>query len=152
MPLKKFCARSGCNQLISIGQRYCTIHQLEYEENQKKRHRKYKQEREDKDIQKIYINKRWEQVREQAKQEQKGLDLYSYFINGKIEYAEIYHHIIEVKEDISRAYDIDNVFGLTESNHQIIHELYKKDEQSKKEMQDLLFKLLARWKAEYLVG
>lgn len=133
-----------CKKRIEYGKQcQCEI------DREKARYKEYASSRTDKDIQKIYASKRWEEVRELASIQQCGLDLYSYYIEGKIVQAETYHHIIEVKEDISRAYDVTNIIGNTQANHMLIHSKYNKGNKDKKEMQELLFSLLERWKEEF---
>lgn len=140
--LYKIC--SICNKKIDYGKKCeCEI------ERKKDRYKTYAKARQDKDIQKIYSSKRWEQVRELVSVQQRGLDLYSYYIEGKVIQAETYHHIIEVKEDITRAYDVDNIIGLTQANHMFIHSAYNKSDKDKKDMQELLYSLLKRWKEEF---
>lgn len=147
MALKRLCPH--CNKLIEYSSKYCKECENKVKQSNKERYKTYSKNRDDKDIQRIYTSKRWQQVRELAQIQQFGLDLYEYYINNKIVVADTYHHIVETKEDISRAFDIENVFGLTDSNHRIIHEKYIKSDEYKKEMQDLLFSLLKRFKEEF---
>ena len=47
MSLKKLCGRSGCSQVIDYGLIYCCMHQAEFEDRQRERHKEYKQQRDD---------------------------------------------------------------------------------------------------------
>ena len=53
------------------------------------------------------------------------------------------HHITEILEDESLAYEEDNLIPLSNEKHRLIHELYKKD---KAKVKEELRKMKARWK------
>lgn len=147
MPLMKLCPR--CQKKIPYELKYCEECTKKVDEQQKQIYKDYRVNRNDKDIQKIYVSKRWEKVKGVVKHYQNGLDLYSYYVLGIVEYAEKYHHIIEVKEDTSKAYDINNIIGLTDSNHKLVHNAYDRSIEDKKAMQEFLFGLLDRYKKEF---
>lgn len=136
-------------RLIPYEDKYCSECQEEVDKQKKDKYKKYKSLRIDKDIQKIYTGKLWIKTRELVKAKQMGLCLYSYFVLNKIAYAEVYHHIIPIKQDINKAYDGNNIIGLTKSVHQNIHIEYDKGNQNEKEMQDLLFSLVSKWNKEF---
>lgn len=69
--------------------------------------------------------------------------------NKKIVQADLVHHIIEIKQDYSKRIDTGNLIYLTNSNNQLIHELYNKDKQTKDQIQRLLQSLLLKFKQEY---
>lgn len=75
-----------------------------------------------------------------------GLDLYEYYINKQIVYAEAVHHIVELSEDWERRLDVGNLIPLTAGNHSMIHKLYQKD---KKKAQQMLIGLLKQWEQEF---
>lgn len=147
MPLLKLCSRTGCSQIVPMGVPYCDIHQQEYEERKMKRYKEYdskrKQNEEELKYVKFYHSKEWEKCREYVKQKQNGLDLYSYFVLKKVEYAYVYHHIVELRDDFKRALDVNNIIGLSGSNHRLIHEIYKTHK--KEEVQRLLFELVEKY-------
>ena len=74
-----------------------------------------------------------------------GLDLYEYYINHKIIKADTVHHIVEIREDDTRALDITNLIPLSSSNHGKIHKMYFK---KKKETQEMLFNILGQAKED----
>ena len=76
----------------------------------------------------------------------KGLDLYAFFIEKKIVYADTVYHIVELREDGDRGLDITNLFPLSNSNHNVIYAMYDMDNKS---TQKLLKDLLKRWRMEY---
>lgn len=86
---------------------------------------------------KIYSTPEWRDTREEVLSESEGLCIWSWFVVGKIVKATHCHHIEEVLDNISRAYDKDNLIGLNGDVHKDIHEMYKA---KKKEVQGLLLK------------
>src|SRR5699024_8142209 len=72
----------------------------------------------------FYNSIEWKRVRQHVLRKYKGLDLYAYFVDDEIEYADTVHHIIELKDDWSKRLTIANLFPLTSSNHIKIHRLY----------------------------
>lgn len=136
-------------RLIPYEDKYCSECQEEVDKQRKDKYKKYKSLRIDKKEQDFYCSKEWRQVRDQVLGRYKGLDLYQYYINHKIVYVDIVHHIVELK-DINgweRRFNIENLIPVGKGTHQFIHkELYIKD---KKGTQELLYSLLDRWKKEF---
>ena len=89
----------------------------------------------------VYTDKRWSVVKDVCKSKANGIDLWIYYKTGKIVEGRLAHHIIEVADDLSRAYDVINLFWLTDRSHQEIHALYNRDEDTKKKTQQLLFEI-----------
>lgn len=89
----------------------------------------------------VYTDKRWSVLKAKCKGRANGIDLYHYYKTGRIVEGSLAHHIVEVSEDISKAYDIDNLFWLTPKSHQEIHALYKRNKQVKEDTQRLLLKI-----------
>jgi hypothetical protein len=89
----------------------------------------------------VYTDKRWSVVKDVCKSKANGIDLWIYYKTGKIVEGRLAHHIIEVADDLSRAYDVINLFWLTDKSHQEIHALYNRDEDTKKKTQQLLFEI-----------
>jgi hypothetical protein len=65
----------------------------------------------------IYHSKEWEHLTEECKYRFKGLDIYSLFVLGKVEYGNLSHHIETITKNKARIYDLDNLIYLTSSNH-----------------------------------
>ncbi len=78
-------------------------------------------------ITRFYQTTAWEKARESCIAQCYGLDIYSLFANNRIEYGRTVHHIVPIIDDYSLRLSPDNLIYLTESNHRIIHELYKTD-------------------------
>lgn len=141
MPIYRRCTQCGTKVPINT-KCSCEL------EREKQRYKEYAKHRQDKDIQKIYTSTRWEKVKTVCKIKQNGICLYSYYILGEIKQIELYHHIVETKEDISKAYDVENVIGVTDVVHKIIHSTYNKSNKDKKAMQELLLSLKNRYSCE----
>lgn len=61
---------------------------------------------------------------------------------GKIVKANDVHHIVEILEDETLAYEEENLIGLSKDKHKLIHELYK---DNKKLVQDELKEIKRMW-------
>lgn len=138
MPIYKRCTR--CNKRLLTGTK-CDCYNPRYKEEDK-----YKKGDQYSDF---YNTGDWKVMREKTKHKTAGMDIYSYYILGIIEYGTTAHHIQELKENWSRRLDISNLIYLTDSNHQLIHKEYRKGRQEKKAMQTLLYDLLERYYQEF---
>jgi 5-methylcytosine-specific restriction endonuclease McrA len=145
--IKKLCGYGGCTVLVNIGTTYCLIHQQEYEERQKQRHKEYKAGRNDKELEQFYKSKEWIVVRDSVKIRDKGLCLMC-LADSVINYYQTIHHIVEVKDDWNQRLDIDSCLSLCEHHHQIVHKAYKRDSISKINMQQKLRELIKKFKTE----
>lgn len=79
------------------------------------------------DVKQFYNTTEWAKARAKAMQLTYGLDPISLILNNRIEQAFTVHHIIPIIDDYSKRLDTDNLIPLTEKNHRMIHEMYKKD-------------------------
>ena len=63
--------------------------------------------------------------------------MYKLMMTGKpvVPHKGLCHHIIEIAEDASHAYDLDNLFYVGSDSHAIIHTIYKSGEGNKKALQ-----------------
>lgn len=138
---KRFCAYPGCAELTDST--YCDKHTRL---KNKKYQSYYDKNIRDKKAATFYNSQEWKKTRRYVLAKYKGLDLYAFFIENKIVYADAVHHIEELKEKWERRLDITNLIPLSSINHNKIDAMYKKD---KKGTQKLLFELLDRWKKEY---
>lgn len=127
--LKKLCK---CGKAIPITDKMCKDCMSKY-------HKSY--DKYSRDNHSVYTDKRWSVVKDVCKSKANGIDLWIYYKTGKIVEGRLAHHIIEVADDLSRAYDVINLFWLTDKSHQEIHALYNRDEDTKKKTQQLLFEI-----------
>lgn len=66
----------------------------------------------------------WIKARAKCIQDCCGLDLYSLYVHGVIEYGFTVHHIEPINITPELRLTQSNLIYLTESNHQIVHSLY----------------------------
>lgn len=143
MTLKKLCR---CGRIIDYKQKYCDKCSKKYKQERAEYQRYYDEHIRDQQAAAFYNSPEWLKTRNFILRKYKGLDLYAFFIEKKIVYADTVHHIEELKENWDRRLDIPNLFPLSSSNHNKIHAMYEKD---KKSTQALLFGLLEKWNREY---
>lgn len=134
MPIYKRC--SYCGKRIRTGT-VC--------ECVKRRYKEYDQSR-DKKLKAFYSSSAWQSIRKQVIEHYNQLDIISYFEEKQIVYGETVHHIIPVKEDWSRRYDVDNLIYLTEQHHQQVHEAMRTGKSEA--VKQYLYSLIERWKEE----
>lgn len=84
---------------------------------------------------KVYRDIRWINLRTEVLDDYNHICLWSLYVDGQTLVANRVHHIIEVLDDETLVYDYDNLIPLEYYNHNLIHELYKKD---KAKVQELL--------------
>ncbi|MEN6325802.1 MAG: HNH endonuclease [Syntrophomonas sp.] len=108
---KKPCSYPGCPELVR-GVRYCEKHQQQYEAREHQRHKDYKAERTDKDIQAIYTSKEWFKLRARKLKKNPICEL------CKRDKATMVDHIIEIK-DGGAPFDIENLQSSCWSCHTI---------------------------------
>lgn len=134
MPIFKRC--SYCGKRIRSG----TVCECE-----KRRHKEYDQVK-DKKLKAFYSSSSWQMTRKQAIERYNHLDIISYFEDERIEYGETVHHIMPVKDDWERRYELDNLIYLTEQHHQRVHEEMRAGRYD--DVQQYLYSLVAKWKEE----
>jgi hypothetical protein len=146
MALKRICR---CGKTIPYEVKYCESCSKKYDEYKRNRNKVYDRTKRNKESIAVYHSPVWIRLTEECKRRFKGLDIYSYYILGKVEYGSLSHHIEEVEENKERIYDIENLIYLTGRNHKMVHSTYNKDKESKRKMQELLFNLIKRYKEEF---
>ncbi|MDF2844811.1 MAG: endonuclease domain protein [Herbinix sp.] len=96
----------------------------------------------------FYQSKEWELCRATVARHQFNLDLLEWS-KGNIVQAEVYHHVIEVKESKDVWLDIYNIMGLTQSNHNKLHAQMNQSTRKKKAIQAELMSILHRFEEEF---
>lgn len=150
MPIKKYCSYTGCRVLLNEDVRYCDRHQKQARDHKASRDREYKRNRDDHKEQDFYRSPAWVNVRDGSIAYYFGLDIFEYYTNGVIIEATMVHHIMPIKEDWYKRYDLNNLIPLTEKSHIFIHNEYRKS--NKKNMQDILFEMKIQFFKDYRVG
>ena len=100
MPLKKICPK--CHRIIDAGQTYCDECIMKREVEKVSNNRHYDKYLRNKQSTAFYHSGEWISLRQVVISRYKGLDIYAYYIDNKIVYAEMVHHIIELEEDWNR--------------------------------------------------
>lgn len=138
MPIYKRCSR--CGRRIEVSSK-CSCVDKRYAEQRKA----VNKDRENK----FYFTQEWKDVRQIAIDRYFALDIYSYYIDGIIEFGETVHHIVPLKDDWNKRIDIKNLIFLTESNHQKIHSMMKQSEAEKRKIIAQLEMLVNRFRTEF---
>jgi 5-methylcytosine-specific restriction enzyme A len=146
--LKKQCR---CGNIIDYSQRYCPECESKVKQEKTESNKQYDKNvraLRDKKYTSFYHSSDWVKTTGLVKSKFNYLDIYSYYIEGKIEYGNICHHIREIKskqgwEDRLRA---DTIVYLTHENHALIHSMMDKDYQRTVRM---LEELIDRWNKEF---
>ncbi len=112
--ISKYCDR--CHKKLKIGEKCECSEKLKADEK-----RDYTNYHSDS----FYGSTDWQRAREQCKTLCCGLDLYSLYVKGVIEYGSTVHHIVPIDVDRKLRLTQSNLIYLTESNHRLIHSLYK---------------------------
>lgn len=87
----------------------------------------------------IYHSKQWMMTRQTVLAMQDYICLYTFFKYGKIIKATLVHHIIELNDDKSLAYDLENLIAVCNDAHNEIHNRYKKEKkETQKELKNYL--------------
>ena len=110
--LVKYCDR--CHRKLNIGEKCPVCFRKRNSERNK-----------DKVTADFYKSSEWLKARKICIEQCCGLDLYSLYHNDIIEYGQTVHHIEPVEVAPQSRLIQSNLIYLTESNHQIIHNLYK---------------------------
>lgn len=86
--------------------------------------RKTNNNREDR---RVYKTSKWQRTRESILDKYNHMCLWNLYIEGRVVSADEVHHIVEILEDESLAYDEDNLIPLEYYNHTMVHEMYKRN-------------------------
>lgn len=144
---KKICYYVGCNAVINFSEKYCEEHKRVKISDTKERYRQYDIKHRDKRAAEFYHSREWIITSNTVINKYNRLDLFAYYIENRIVYANTAHHIIELKDDWDKRLDINNLFPTSPSSHAKIHKLYLKN---KKGTQELLLNLIEKYKKGFI--
>lgn len=96
----------------------------------------------------FYQSDEWKQCRDTVARHQYNMDLIEWS-KGNIVQAELYHHVVEVRQSKEERLDIYNIIGLTQANHNKVHAFMNQGYREKKKIQDMLMEILDKFEAEY---
>lgn len=142
---KKICNYMGCHKIINYTETYCDEHKTD-------RHKTYDEYRRNKKAAEFYHSGEWTITREVVLNKFNHIDIYAYYVKNKIVQANTAHHIVELNDDWNQRLNIKNLIPVSDTNHNEIHEAYKKSKESKAKMQKLLIDLKNKWIEEFLKG
>lgn len=114
MALNKLCSR--CQTIIPYSEKICDNCKSIVGSHRGVRDKIYYEARKDKEYQAIYSSPLWKKVRRVALSRANGL-CEECIKQGKISYVDDVHHKIPIKDDIKKAYDINNLICLCRSCH-----------------------------------
>lgn len=138
MGLNKFCR---CGGIISYGVKYCEKCQKVKDSETKQSYRDYQQRRSDKKEQSFYSSSEWLDCRNKIRV--RDLHLCRVCLsNKKIVELDVVHHITELKEDWNSRMTKDNLIGLCNDCHRLVHRAYESDAIDKYSMQEKLSELV----------
>lgn len=90
---------------------------------------------------KVYESKEYRTTRRRVLEDHRGICLWSLYVVGQIQKAEVTHHIIEILDDVSKATDYNNLIPLSNCNHHLeVHKLYSINKIKTQELLRLMLK------------
>lgn len=112
--LKKICK---CVTMIPITKSKCDMCTIGYI-------KQYDRYQRDKSSYDVYHHPQWQKLTQACKGRFNGIDVYAYYKYGKTIQGELSHHIVEVKEDARKVFDLDNLIYVSNKSHTEIHNIY----------------------------
>ena len=90
----------------------------------RKRQQEYDQRYRDRDAVRFYNSAAWQDARTAALERDCGIDRFIFSESGEVQAAETVHHITPLREDWSKALDMDNLISVSDQTHKRIHKTY----------------------------
>lgn len=106
---------------MKISCKYCGIVSKPHNCPHTKKRSRLERDRNDK---KIYLSTRYQNLRSEIFEDYNSVCLWSLYVDGVARVADEAHHIVEILEDESLAYEYDNLIPLEFYIHKFIHKLY----------------------------
>lgn len=104
----------------------------------KKVRREYDTKYRNKEADRFYHSKRWIDTRNRVMDIYDSIDVFLFVTEHKIVIADVVHHIVPLSDDKTLALVESNLIPVSSSTHNMIHNAYDKDDETKKEMQEKL--------------
>lgn len=120
---KKICAGDGCNSLVSMSVSRCPKCGTQKNINKSEHNRKYDMLVRDPLIVKFYRSTPWKTVRKYVLNRDNNLCQHC-LEDNTVKSAELVHHIVELKEDITKGLDPSNCVSVCKSCHNKITHKY----------------------------
>lgn len=129
--LKKLCK---CGAKIDSTEKVCSKCRSNYH----KIYDSYRRELAD-----FYASSAWRRIRLLVQSRCGGIDQYHLYKTGRIIPGTLAHHIIELRDDASKALELDNLIWLSDASHHEVHALYDKSAEDKVSTQKVLKKIIS---------
>lgn len=152
MSLLHVCPATGCRKLIPVNQKYCEKHAVIAEQKESQRQKRYDSSvrlTRDKQYHEFYLSSGWKLTKQKINSHYHGMCLWAW-AQGRIEHADEVHHIVPLKDDWDRRYELSNLIPIAHSVHMKVEAAYRSGH--KEEMQKILFEILKKWETEYPGG
>lgn len=114
------CNQPGCAAVVRPPAKYCSVHKHIEIEQEQARHRYYDQHLRDKQAEAFYKSKAWVAVRHRALTRDRYL-CQECLKHGLITRANTVHHKVELKQDWSKRFRLDNLVSLCPECHNRAH-------------------------------
>ncbi|MBL4730773.1 MAG: HNH endonuclease [Sulfurimonas sp.] len=105
---KKICNGCGCNELISMNEKYCNTHRIIDKQDMKIKNRNYDEKHRNKKHTKFYNSKEWRAIRTLVLSDAGGLCLYC-LNNDYTAKANMVDHIVPIEIDWKKRLNRDNL-------------------------------------------
>lgn len=113
--IQQMCREPGCLERTADRSGYCAAHQLN---NSRKQQRAvYDRERHSDPVARLYGTARWAKLKTMLRH--RGNLICQRIVDGKqcTRYAEIYHHLVSPKDDVSLMFSPHNICGVCRQHH-----------------------------------
>lgn len=147
--LKRMCGHTGCRKIIDADRRYCEKHEVQHRQQHKNYKRARMKDQEEARRQQFYSSRQWELCRSFCECWCFGIDILELYRTGEVVDAETYHHITEITIDWYGRLNAQNIIGLSNSNHALVHAAYDRGIASRRKMQQELHKAKQWFEKEY---
>lgn len=149
MSLSKLCPR--CRKVIDISEQYCDFCAKKAEEDRLLRLAKYRERKKEGIVESndpFYNSPIWRRTSKACIAGYFGIDVYEFVRTGRVMKADVVHHIVPVKDDWGKRFNLKNLIPLSRKNHDIIEKIYKTTK--KKEMQAELIMMCEKFHALFM--
>lgn len=88
-------------------------------------------------------------TRDTALAQSRGVDLWVWHTEGRLQPGTHVHHIIPLEDMLDRAFDLSNLIVLSAQSHMRIHAFYDMSEDEKEKTQAILFEAKRHFEENY---
>ncbi len=121
--MKKLCNEYGCRNLANIKERYCNEHKNQEVEDIRRWRKDYDYRHKDDKHKKFYKSKEWKRLREYILKRDNYMCAECIKVD-KVTTCNTVHHLVEIREDFSKALDESNLVTICHDCHNKIHKRF----------------------------